>query len=52
LYVFFINSLLTRFKLILQKHLRVKPNDKEHADHVLEENAKKVFRDMRSNTRL
>jgi hypothetical protein len=30
----------------------VEPDDKEHADHVLEENAKKVFRDLMSNVRL
>jgi hypothetical protein len=30
----------------------VESDDKEHFDHVLEENAKKVIRDMISNVRL
>jgi nucleoside-specific outer membrane channel protein Tsx len=50
--VFFINSLLTIFNLILQKHFRVEPDDKDLAYLVMEANAKKVFRDMMSNARL
>ena len=48
----FINSLVTILNLLLQRHFRVDPDDKEHVDRVLEATAKKVVRDTISNARL
>jgi hypothetical protein len=48
----FINTLLTILSFILQKHYRVDPEDKEHADRVFEVCAKKVCRDAFSNARI
>ena len=43
---------MTILYLLLQRRYRVDPDDKVHADRVLEANAKKVVRDMISNARL
>jgi hypothetical protein len=48
----YIISVLTVESLILKKHFHVNDDDKEHANHVLEECTKKVCKDMTSHWRI